>query len=193
MIQRKTRSWVNALLKEKQYRSVLDYGCGQAATQYATHACDIVDHSAFYAGRGVGFSVSGDLSIFRDSQFDFVFTSHIAEHVPDPAVFCRELMRIGRSGYIEIPSPLFDNLVYGNRAAHKWWVEFCDDTGRLIFSPQMNVVDECISARDNGMLYRFFRGSIVTELYWEASFEFEVRDRFIHHYSPGDDEAGHHQ
>lgn len=189
MIHRKTRSWVSRLLREKQYRRVLDYGCGKVAIEYATHACDIIDHSGLYLNKGISFFVSSDLSIFQDSQFDFVFTSHIAEHVEDPESFCKELMRIGKSGYIEVPTPLFDNLIYGNRDAYKWWIEFCDDTGKLIFSPQMNVLNECISAKDNTMLYRYFRGSIVTELYWEGSFEFEVRKSFMHHYSPGDQET----
>lgn len=188
MINRKTRRWVSRLLEERKYPAVLDYGCGQAAVEFATHACDIVDHSSFYANKGIAFSVSSDLSSFHDSQFDFIFTSHIAEHIDNPEDFCRELMRVGKAGYIEVPSPLFDNLIYGNRNAHKWWVEFSDDTGKLIFSPQMNILNECISPRENNMFYRYFRRSIVTELYWEDSFEFEVRKNFIPHYSPGDGE-----
>lgn len=173
------------LLKEKQYPHVLDYGCGKFAIEFATHACDIIDYSDFYFHKGLSFFVSSDLSIFQDSQFDFVFSSHIAEHIADPANFCKELMRIGKSGYIEVPSPLFDNLVVGNRAAHLWWVEFCDDTGKIIFSPPLNIMNECIPIKENNILYRYFRNSIVTELYWEGSFEFEVRNNFIHHYSPG--------
>lgn len=179
---------MSRLLQEKRYNKVLDYGCGKVAIKYATHACDIQDLSEHYRLKGISFFISGDLSIFSDWQFEFVFASHIAEHIEDPTCFCRELMRIGKSGFIEVPTPLFDNLIYGNRAAHKWWVEFCDDTGKLIFSPQMNIVNECISPKDNTMLYKYFRKSIVTELYWEEGFEFEVRGNFIPHYTPGDDE-----
>jgi SAM-dependent methyltransferase len=188
MLTRKSRRWITRLLEERKYTSVLDYGCSKAAFEYATHACDIVDYSSFYANKGISFLVSDNLLPFHDSQFDFIFASHIAEHVNDPEEFCKQLMRVGRAGYIEVPSPLFDNLVYGNRNAHKWWVEFCDDTGRLIFSPRMNIINESISPKDNTQLYKYFRGSIVTELYWEGSFEIEVRDRFIPHYSPDERE-----
>jgi hypothetical protein len=45
---------------------------------------------------------------FRDRAFAFVIASHIAEHVLDPAGFCRELDRVARGGYIETPSPIAD-------------------------------------------------------------------------------------
>jgi SAM-dependent methyltransferase len=189
MLIRKSRRWISRLLEGKKFSSVLDYGCGKSAFEYATHACDIMDHSNFYADKKISFLVSNNFSPFHNSQFDFVFTSHIAEHVDDPEEFCKELMRVGKAGYIEVPSPLFDNLVYGNRDAHKWWVEFCDDKGKLIFSPQVNILNECISPKDNTLLYKYFRGSIVTELYWEGSFEFEVRKKFTYHFSPSDREV----
>lgn len=45
---------------------------------------------------------------FRDGSFAFVIASHIAEHVEDPAGFCRELSRVAQAGYIETPSPVAD-------------------------------------------------------------------------------------
>jgi SAM-dependent methyltransferase len=156
------------MLKEKNYANILDYGCAESAIKFATHACDIFDYSNFY----------------KNKQFDFIFCSHVAEHVSDPKKFCSELMRVGKTGYIEIPLPLFDNVIYGNPSGHKWWVEFCDDNEKLIFSPRKNVVKECITTIENNTLYKYFRGSIVTELYWEESFEVEVKDSFIYHYSP---------
>jgi ubiquinone/menaquinone biosynthesis C-methylase UbiE len=187
MLIRKSRRWVTKRLKENKYSTILDYGCSKAAFELATHACDIVDYSDFYRNKGIYFLVTDNLLPYHDSQFDFIFTSHILEHIDDPEDFCRHMIRVSNAGYIEVPSPLFDNMVYGNRIAHKWWVEFCDDTGKLIFSPRMNIINECITPKDNTQLYKYFRSSIVTELYWEKSFEIEVRDNFVPHFSPGDE------
>ncbi len=43
---------------------------------------------------------------FKDNQFDFVIASHIGEHIDDPVIFCSELKRVAKSGYIETPGPL---------------------------------------------------------------------------------------
>ena len=47
---------------------------------------------------------------FKDKTFDFVLAFHVLEHMRDPAAFLRELCRVGRAGYIETPSVLFERL-----------------------------------------------------------------------------------
>ena len=49
---------------------------------------------------------------FRDNEFDFVITSHVIEHVNDFQFFIKEIERISKQGYIELPTRLGDNLVY---------------------------------------------------------------------------------
>ena len=41
---------------------------------------------------------------FADKQFDFVICSHTLEDIPNPWEVCRELMRVGKAGYLETPS-----------------------------------------------------------------------------------------
>jgi hypothetical protein len=41
---------------------------------------------------------------FADKQFDFVICSHTLEDIRDPLWVCAELMRVGKRGYIEVPS-----------------------------------------------------------------------------------------
>jgi SAM-dependent methyltransferase len=48
---------------------------------------------------------------FHDKAFDFVIAFHVLEHVPDPALFLRELQRVGKAGYIETPNAIFERLV----------------------------------------------------------------------------------
>ena len=41
---------------------------------------------------------------FAGDQFDFVVCSHTLEDVRDPVRVCDEIQRVGRAGYIEVPS-----------------------------------------------------------------------------------------
>src|SRR3546814_19845275 len=40
---------------------------------------------------------------FADGVFDHVICSHVLEHVPDPGAVIEEMIRVARSGYIEVP------------------------------------------------------------------------------------------
>lgn len=60
---------------------------------------------------------------FEDDSFDFVYCSHVAEHVNDLGAFLQEIQRVGRAGYIETPNALFEQTV--GTATHAWalWAE----------------------------------------------------------------------
>jgi hypothetical protein len=47
---------------------------------------------------------------YADGQFDFAVCSHTLEDVRDPVFVCRELMRIARAGYVEVPSRLEEHM-----------------------------------------------------------------------------------
>lgn len=69
---------------------------------------------------------------FRDGGVDFVIASHIAEHVDDPVLFCAELGRVAKAGYVETPSPLFEALF--DVEYHSWRVSV--EGGVLTFTPK---------------------------------------------------------
>ena len=56
---------------------------------------------------------------FKDKAFDFVHCSQVLEHLKNPEKAYRELKRVGKSGYIETPTWLQENLFYSLRV-HKW-------------------------------------------------------------------------
>ena len=56
---------------------------------------------------------------FKDKAFDFVHCCHVLEHSEDPKKVYKELKRVGKSGYIETPTLLQENLLY-SLPAHKW-------------------------------------------------------------------------
>jgi hypothetical protein len=68
---------------------------------------------------------------FADDQFAFVICSHTLEDIRDPVWVCEELQRVGRAGYIEVPSRLEEQTVGVNGdwpgwAHHRW---LCDVDG----------------------------------------------------------------
>lgn len=69
---------------------------------------------------------------FKDLEFDFVWCSQVLEHVLDPAAACRELARVARRGFVEVPSRVGE-LTNGN-PTHRWIVDV--EAGTLVFRPR---------------------------------------------------------
>lgn len=69
---------------------------------------------------------------FPDKYFDFAICTHVLEDIRDPLKVCREIQRIAKAGYIEIPSvesELTCNLEsrhYVGRWHHRWLVEITE-------------------------------------------------------------------
>ncbi len=105
---------------------VLDVGSGAFPNPRADFCCDMsLDDDEHRNGAAPVVDrpfVIGDVTAlpFRDDSFGYVIASHIAEHVDDPAAFCRELARVSAAGYIETPSPLGDRLLHEDY--HLWRV-----------------------------------------------------------------------
>ena len=94
---------------------VLDIGGGSAPFTLADVVCekfigdDREREGAFIYDRPL---VIGDIEAlpFQDQSFDYVVCSHILEHTTEPDVAIAELMRVGKSGYIEVPSEFFEHI-----------------------------------------------------------------------------------
>lgn len=51
---------------------------------------------------------------FKDDTFDFVIASHVLEHSKEPEKFIKEIQRVGKAGYIEVPDAFMERLTnYG--------------------------------------------------------------------------------
>ena len=107
---------------------VLDVGSGGYPFPYATILTDrFVDNSPCRREQLVTmntpFVVSDARELpFRDKTFDFVYCSHVLECVKDPLVACREIMRVGKRGYIETPTLGKDTLFAWARGLQTWHV-----------------------------------------------------------------------
>jgi ubiquinone/menaquinone biosynthesis C-methylase UbiE len=122
------------MLSIKSTDRVLEIGSGNRPRKRADVLCDK------YLDDNVHRGVTADIVLdkrpfvvadgralpFKDKSFDFVFTSHILEHVDDPYAFVAELARVARGGYIETPSELGEKIFGWD--FHQWIVRAEGDT-----------------------------------------------------------------
>jgi SAM-dependent methyltransferase len=74
---------------------------------------------------------------FKDKEFDFVICSHVLEDIRDPINLLKEISRVGKEGYIETPSRMYESIKglestgYVGLYHHRWLIELEND--RLVF------------------------------------------------------------
>lgn len=121
---------------------VLDIGSGHMPFPFATHLADFAVEDNNYGRAGIPFKhIQGkpvyhcdvENMPFEDGEFDFVYCSHVLEHVNSPEKACQELARVGKRGYIETPTKGKDIFLSTVKISNNnWHVECCDD--KLIFT-----------------------------------------------------------
>ena len=181
MIKRTSREHVLKILKENQNNwKILDIGCNIAPVEFAQTVADVQNFSKFYEKKDKKFVLIKDKTLpFSNNQFDFVYASHVIEHVEDVSFFIDELKRISRKGYIELPSMLEDNIVLSTNSTddHKWMFKFDDVEKVLLVDKKKQLIEPFIT---HGVLFdslrKNFRSSLVLELYWENEINYEFRD-----------------
>lgn len=102
---------------------------------------------------------------FPDQSFDYVITSHIFEHMDDPAEFAREIMRVGKAGYIEVPSAISERVFGWN--FHHWYCGIRD--GVLTFTPK----------KEGEQFGGFFHRLIARELWFRRWFEEHEHEWYV--------------
>jgi SAM-dependent methyltransferase len=120
---------------------------------------------------------------FPDKSFDYVICCHVLEHVENPARFLKELMRVAKRGYIELPSLLGEYLA--PKASHTWTA--LELEGKLVLQkrsdiglqPQHDFGDLFLyHLPKQSLAYRVLQethGNLLTVRYeWSDSIDFEV-------------------
>jgi hypothetical protein len=116
---------------------------------------------------------------FADDQFDFVVCAQTLEDVRDPIWVCDEMVRVGKAGYIEVPSRL-EEQTYGFQGPwvgwghHHWLIEAPDDELTFVFKHHV------LHGRDSDHFPPGFRDSLTEEqrtlcLWWTGSFRYRER------------------
>lgn len=118
---------------------------------------------------------------FKDKSIDFVFCSHILEHVSDPSTACQEIMRVGKRGYIETPRKWTE--FFAGYPSHQWLIDVTAE--ELIFkrrqfieSPYLNCLFFAVwkSKKLEEHALRLFLNISCVQFYWEEEFKFRVID-----------------
>jgi hypothetical protein len=100
----------------------------------------------------------------KDKSVDFIYCSHVLEHVDDPFKACSELMRVGRRGYIETPTYAQDGLFAWAKGMHKWHIVSINN--KLVF---FEYTDRQLEGVRSSVWYELIMGSkyhILQELYY---------------------------
>ena len=116
---------------------------------------------------------------FADDQVDFVVCSHTLEDIRDPIWVCSEINRIGKAGYIEVPSRLEEQTfgVHGpwvGWSHHRWLVDITGDRIEFVFK------HHTIHSRRKEHFPAAFRSTLREEervqwLFWKGGFEYGER------------------
>jgi hypothetical protein len=116
---------------------------------------------------------------FADDQFDFVICSHTLEDVRDPIWVCSELTRVGKAGYVEVPSRL-EEQSYGIQGPwvgwghHHWLIDVA--AHRIDFVFKHHVIHGQPGAQlPTGQHASLTDAERVQCLWWEGSFGFAER------------------
>ena len=92
----------------------------------------------------------------------------------DVEFFIKELERVSKKGYIELPTMLEDNLVFENKKDHLWHMDFDDVENRLLISKKIQYFEPVLTVSSAKKLHEIFRKSLVLELFWEANIDYEI-------------------
>ena len=181
MIKRSSKEFVDSLLRKNTSWKILDIGCGYTAHSNASVICDVQDLSHFYKDKKF-IRLKEKTLPFKNKEFDFVIASHVMEHVDDVDYFIEELERVSVKGYIELPTILEDNLVFENKKDHLWHMEFDDNENELLISKKIQFLEPMITVSSIKKLSKYFRQSLILELYWENSIEFRKIEKNLGNY-----------
>jgi len=173
LIKRTSKKYIDNLLKNNSSWNILDIGCGYNANKFAKVVCDIQDLSNHYQDKEFIRLTEKKLP-FKDKEFDFVVASHVIEHVQDVDFFIKEIERVSKKGYIELPTMLEDNLVFENKNDHIWHMDFDDVGNRLLISKKIQYFEPVLTVSTIKKLNEIFRTSLVLELIWEDSINYIV-------------------
>ena len=189
----------------RQYKRVLDVGGWFRPFNLSTHVIDIEpyetrqtfhaldpEHSErFVVETWYQLDACKDEWPFPDNFFDFSVCSHTLEDLPDPIAVCRQLNRVSKAGYIEVPSKMREIFTKQRLARlrllaglpveigfeHHHWI--CDLQGNTItFHPKK--LEEI--KRYNAFISRGDIGRKMTQdesglcLWWNDKFDFQKID-----------------
>ncbi len=112
---------------------------------------------------------------FPDDRFDFVVCSQTLEDIRDPVWVCEEIARVGRAGYVEVPSRLEEQAwgvegPWTGRSHHRWLCEIDRDRADIRFTFKFHVVHAEPWFFPEGFAARLGDEQRIDWLWWDGGF-----------------------
>ncbi|MDC1095816.1 methyltransferase domain-containing protein [Pelagibacteraceae bacterium] len=184
-IRRTNRNNQKKWLQANRTLKILDLGCSvNSYWKEANHFADIEDHTEYFKNLNLNYTcIKPDEKLpFKDKEFDYVILSHVLEHVNDPFMLRAEIERVGKAGYIELPTKLCDNIIFvpkNDALGHKWWFEFDDDKQEMVFEKKVEALESFLSVGSVWKLSKIFDDSFTIQLYWENSMNLSKKSPYL--------------
>ncbi len=83
---------------------------------------------------------------FADKSLDFVLCSHTLEDIRDPVWVCREMMRVGKRGYLEVPSRVaescrgWESPRIAGLSHHRWLIDIDPQAPAVKFTMKYHMI-----------------------------------------------------
>jgi hypothetical protein len=114
---------------------------------------------------------------FKDKELDFVVCSHTLEDIRDPLWVCSEMIRIGKAGYIEVPSRLWESCRGLERGIaglshHRWLIDIDAGSNSIRFLQKFHRIHNWRNSLPKSVLQNLREDEAAQWLFWNGSFEF---------------------
>lgn len=112
---------------------------------------------------------------FKDNAFDFSFSSHLLEHVEDPNQALKEMMRVSKAGYFEVPNGILETIRPFH--SHLWFIY--QTTKGIVFVRKSKQMHEIL--QQNGKRYDEVMNKIndpFIRVFWKGKINFEIIDEY---------------
>lgn len=111
---------------------------------------------------------------FRDGAFDYSFCAHLLEHVERPDLAIKEITRISKRGYIEVPNGVIEYISPFH--SHLWLI--LRDKNKLIFYRKGKKLHKDL-LKNSSKFYKVIAkiNDPFIRLEWNKRIEFEIADK----------------
>lgn len=180
-----------ALARISESDRVLDVGGWWKPFTRADHVIDLLPYDSRGGGGRIGnaperfssntwtqFDICETPWPFDDKEFDFVYCGQTLEDIRDPIAVCRELSRVARRGYVEVPSAWIECTYdidvgpltprYPGYEKHRWLV-FEEDAGLLFVPKQVWLALLEFIPREESLRWRQDQLIWTTAVHWDGS------------------------
>lgn len=119
---------------------------------------------------------------FKNKSIDFIYSSHVVEHLENLEESLKEMQRVGKWGYITCPSAIREQIIA--HKMHLWFIE--NKNSQLIFTqkekPYPNFIDDffdkLLGSPDNYKLINFeenLKKNLVIEYFWQNRINYQIK------------------